>query len=85
MNTCLVIKHGVLILTAGLLLSACASFNSSIAGLADTLNERQLKSCFKWQTYLRGMDIAGGQASGVSVTGGADMKACQGFLKGQAF
>jgi len=66
-------------------LPGCATVTSSIADLGKVLNDRQIASCIKWQTYLRGMDIAGGQATGISVTGGADMAQCQEFLKGQAF
>ena len=68
-----------------LAMSGCASFDNSIANLANTLDNRGVRSCFAWDAYIEGRGIAGGRVRGITVTGGADIELCEDFWIGQIF
>ena len=63
---------GVLVFS---MLSGCAG----LASLADTMNERQIQSCIRWQGFAGGV-LSGAQVQiqGVTATGGVTLKECTG-------
>lgn len=63
-------------LTGLVLLSGCAGF----ASLAETLNERQVQSCIRWQGFAGGgwPGVPQVQVQGMTATGGVTLAQCIG-------
>ena len=63
-----------------LLLGVFASGCSGLSSLADTLNERKIQSCIRWQGIMGGgwPGVPQIQAQGVTSTGGIDLMQCAG-------
>lgn len=58
-----------------LMLTGC----TSLASLAETMNERKISSCIKWQGFVGGPMVgAQVQVQGITATGGATLRMCQG-------
>ena len=63
-------------LTGLVLLSGCTGF----ASLAETLNERQVQSCIRWQGFAGGgwPGVPQVQVQGMTATGGVTLAQCIG-------
>ena len=65
-----------IILSTAVVLSSC----SGLSSLANTMNERQIQSCIRWQGVIGGgwPGVPQIQAQGVTSTGGMDLMQCAG-------
>ncbi len=77
------VLKATLVLLALLATTSCATVDQSIVSIADVMNERGWSSCFKWEAFLKAMDISGGKVEGVTVTGGAELEKCIELWKAQ--
>ena len=65
-----------------LVLTGCSAFRDTVSDFTKVMNERKIKTCAKWEAYLKARDIAGGKVEAVTVTGGADFEQCVEMWKG---